>query len=100
MSGNKAWVLIPPPPFFLSYKVSFFSGFRGGSVVKNPLPAIAGNASLILGSGRSPGEGNGNPLEYSYLGNPMDKGAWQTPVHGIAEVSDTTYWLNNNELHM
>ena len=45
-----------------------------GSVVKN-LPANAGDAGLILGLGRSPGGGNGNPLQYSRLGNPMDRGA-------------------------
>ena len=52
-------------------------GFFGGSVVKNP-PASAGDmidVGLIPGSGRSPGEGNGNPLQYSYLENPMDRGA-------------------------
>ena len=43
----------------------------------------------IPGSGRTPGEGNGNPLQYSCLGNPMDRGAWQATVHGIPE-SDTT----------
>ena len=47
-----------------------------GLVVKNP-PANAGNMSSIPGSGRSPGEGNGNPLQYSCLENPMDRGAWQ-----------------------
>ena len=50
----------------------------------------------IPGSGRSPGEGNGNPLQYSCLGNPMDRGAWWSIVHGVAKVSDTTWWLNNN----
>ena len=49
-------------------------GFPSGSVVKNP-PANAGDLSLIPGSGRSPGEGNGNPLQYSCLENPMDRGA-------------------------
>ena len=49
-------------------------GFPGGSVVKNP-PVNAGDAGLIPGSGRSPGEGNGNPLQYSCLENPMDRGA-------------------------
>ena len=39
----------------------------------------------IPGLGRSPGEGNGNPLQYSCLGNPMDRGAWQVTVHGITE---------------
>ena len=51
--------------------------FPGVSVVKNP-PANAGDAGLIPGLGRSPGEGNGNPLQYCCLGNPMDRGAWQT----------------------
>ena len=55
-----------------------------GSVIKN-LPASAGNASLIPGSGRSPGEGNGNPFRYSCLGNPMDRGAWRATVHGVTK---------------
>ena len=50
-------------------------GFTGGSVAKNP-PANADGMGLILGSGRYPGERNGNSLQYSYLGNPMDRGAW------------------------
>ena len=50
-------------------------GFQSGSVLKNP-PANAGDAGLIPGSGRSSGEGNGNPLQYSCLQNPMDGGAW------------------------
>ena len=49
-------------------------GFLGGSKVKNP-PANAGDMGSISGSGRSPGEGNGNPLQYSCLKNPMDRGA-------------------------
>ena len=57
-------------------------GFPGGSAVKN-LPANAGDAGLILGSGRSPGEGNGNPRQYSCLENSMDRGAWETTVHGV-----------------
>ena len=60
-------------------------GFPGGSVAKN-LPANAGDASLIPGWGRSPGGGNGNPLQYSYLENSMDRGAWQTTVHGVAQI--------------
>ena len=51
---------------------------------KNP-PVNAGNAGLILGWGRSPGEGNGNPLQYSCLGNPMDRGAWWATVHRVAK---------------
>ena len=50
-------------------------GFPGSSVVKNP-PANAGVTGLIHGSGRSPREGNGNPLQFSCLGNPMDRGTW------------------------
>ena len=51
-------------------------GFSGGSVVKN-LTASAGDAGSISGSGRSPGGRNGNPLQYSCLGNTMDRDAWQ-----------------------
>ena len=57
--------------------------FLGGSAMRNP-PANAGHASLIPGLGRSPGEGNGlKPIQYSCLGNPMDRGAQQTTVHGV-----------------
>ena len=55
-----------------------------GSVVKNP-PINPGDMGSILGSGRSPGEGNGSPLQYSCLGNPMDGGAWKATVHGVAK---------------
>ena len=57
-------------------------------MVKN-LPADAGDArdeSLIPGSGRSPGEGNGNPLQYSCLENPMDRGAWWATVRRVTET--------------
>ena len=65
-----------------------FSGFSGSSAVKN-LPTSIGDASSIPGSGRSPGVGNGTPLQYSCLGNPMDRGAWWGPVHGVAKELDT-----------
>ena len=55
-------------------------GFPGSLVVKN-LPANAEDEGLIPGSGKSPGEGNGNPLQYSFLGNPMDRGAWRARLH-------------------
>ena len=58
-------------------------------MVKNP-PAKTGGVSLIPGSGGSPGEGNGNPLQYSYLRNPKDRGAWKATVHGVAKEIDTT----------
>ena len=54
------------------------------------LPANAGDVGLILGLDRSPEEGNGNPLQYSCLGNPMDRGAWQATVHGVAKELDPT----------
>ena len=63
--------------------------FPGDSVVKNP-PANAGDATLIHGLGTSPGEGNGNPLQYSCLENPMNRGDWWAIVHGVAKESDTT----------
>ena len=68
------------------------SGNPGASqvvlVIKN-LPVNAGDIrdmGWILGSGRSPGGGRGNPIQYSCLGNPMDRGAWQVTVHGVARV--------------
>ena len=64
-------------------------GFPGGSVVKNP-PANAGDSGFISGSGRSPGGRNGNPLQDFCLENPMDRGAWQAIVHGVAKESDMT----------
>ena len=59
-------------------------GFFGGSVVKNP-PAFAGDVDLILGLGRSPGGGNGNPLQYSCLENSTDRGTWRATVHRVAK---------------
>ena len=58
--------------------------FPGGSVVKNPA-ANAGDAGWIPELGRSPGGGNGNPLQYSCLGNAMDRGAWRAAVHAVAQ---------------
>ena len=64
-------------------------GFLEGSVVEDP-PANAGEVGLIPGSGRSPGEGHRNPLQYSCLGNPMDKGAWRAMSMGAPKESGTT----------
>ena len=58
-------------------------GFSGATVVKNP-PANVGDAGLIPGSGRFPGGGNSNPLQYSCLENPMDRGAWRATAHGVS----------------
>ena len=61
--------------------------------IKNPHSSVskksacsAGDLGSIPGSGRSPGEENGNPLQYSCLGHPMDRGAWQATVHGVTRV--------------
>ena len=59
-------------------------GSPGGSEVKH-LPAIVGDVGSIPGLGRSPREGNSNPLQYSCLGNPMDRGAWWVTVHGVTK---------------
>ena len=59
-------------------------GFPGGSDGKEPACNV-GDPDLIPGLGRSPGEGNGNPLQYSYLENSMDREAWQSMVHGVAK---------------
>ena len=63
--------------------------FPCGSVVKK-LPANAGDAGLIPGSGRSPGKGNGSTLQHSCLGNPMDRGSWWATVHGVTKELDMT----------
>ena len=65
---------------------SILGGFPSGSAVKNP-SANVGDMGSIPGSARSPGEGNGNPLQYSCLRNPM---YWQATVHGVTEESDLT----------
>jgi len=59
-------------------------GFPGGLDSKES-SYNAGDLGLIPGWGRSPGEGNGNPLQYSFLENPMDRGAWWATVHGVAK---------------
>ena len=65
-------------------------------MVKNP-SANAGDMDLIPGSGRCPGEGNGNPATpVSWLENSMDRGAWWAIVHEVTKEMDTIYWLNNS----
>ena len=63
-------------------------GFPGGLMIKKP-PANAGDMCSISGSGRSLGEGNGNPLQYSCLEKCIDRGAWQATVHGVTEPDMT-----------
>ena len=62
--------------------------FPDGSAVMN-LPADAGDPGSIPGLGRTSGKVNGNPLQYSCLENPMDRGAWWATVHGVTKGSDT-----------
>ena len=72
------------------YKYLYITGCPGGSAVKN-LPASVGDVGgAIPGSRRSPGERNGNPLQYSCLGNPMDRGSWRAAVHGVSVELDMT----------
>ena len=73
---------------FLHTSIAQMIHFPGGFVAKKS-PDKAGDMGLIPGSGRSPGEGNGKPLQYSYLGNPMDRGA---TVHGVTKNQT---WLSN-----
>ena len=65
-------------------------GFPDGSALKN-LPANAGDSGSIPRSGRSPGAGNGNPLQHFCLENPMDRRTCQATVHGVSK----SWWLNN-----
>ena len=76
-------------------------GLPGGSVVENP-PAKAGDAGSISKSGRSPGEGNGNPLQNPCLENSMDEGAWKATVLGVAKswtrLSEFTHFYEINAI--
>ena len=65
---------------YISIHVSFPGGPDGKEYT-----CIAGDLALIRGLGRSPGGGHGHPLQYSYLENAMDRGAWRTTVHGVAK---------------
>ena len=72
--------------YFSLPKCSYIRGFPGGSVVKNPPAKARDNtrdAGLISGWGRAPGEGNGNPFQYSCMENSLDRGAWWATVHGV-----------------
>ena len=71
--------------------------FSGGSDGKE-FAYNVGDPGLIPGLGRSPAEGNGNPLQYSCLENPVDEGAWWAAIHGITE-SDTTELLTHTHTH-
>ena len=82
----KSWTRLSD---FASHFTNRGKGFPGGSVAKNPL-ANAGDMSSFPGLRRSPGEGNGNPLQNSSLENSMDRGARWAIAHGVAKESDVT----------
>ena len=85
MNKQNGWKITAyfPPLFFIQYLFSLnFQGFPGGS---NCRVCIVGDPGSVPGSGRSPGSGNSYPLQYSCLENSMDRGAWQTTVHGVAK---------------
>ena len=84
-----SWSTLHAPFVFLHQSLW---GFPGGSVVRNP-PANAEDSGLLTRSGISPGEGNGNPLKYSCLGNPMDRGAWWPIVHGLKKVGHNSKYI-------
>ena len=88
LSGNYFQVCFLNSHCFPPY-LSISLGFPGGSMVKNP-PAKAGDAGLIPGLGRSTGEENGNPVQYSYLGHSMSRGACRAMVHRVEKDSHTT----------
>ena len=77
--------------------------FPGGSDSLASVYSV-GDLGLIPGSGRSPGEGNGNPLQYYYLQNSMDRGAWWATVHGVAKsrtrLSDFTFLYQIHDLQI
>ena len=79
------------------------NGFPGGLEGKESA-CNAGDPGSIPGSGRSPGGGNGNPIQYSCLENPMDRGAWQATVQGVTEswtrLSDQHFYFHNMNIHV
>ena len=78
-------------------KFTLHISFPGGSRGKET-SCHAGHLGLISGSGRSPGEGKGYPVQYSGLENPMDRGAWRATVHGVSE-SQTRWVTNTNTIY-
>ena len=93
LSSPKKFYLVSSPLNFLGlYQQSL--DFPGGSDGKESA-CNAGDPGLIPGSGRSPGEGSGNPLQYSWMENPMDRGAWWSAVLGV-----TKSWTQLSEFHL
>ena len=91
-----AWALSDSRKLMFLTKFGGFWSFQGGASDKNP-SANAGDfrdPCLIPGSGRSPGAGHGNPLQYPCLENPMDRGAWRATVHGVTKSWTWLKWLS------
>ena len=84
-SQKMIWGMIMWGEIIFFYVIPFVSGFPHSSVGRESA-CNAGNLGSIPGLGRSPGEGNGNPLQYSCLEKLMDRGAWWAIVHGVARV--------------
>ena len=76
---NKYWFLC-----IINFNSQYVLIYKSSSAIKNP-PANAGDIGSLPGLGRYPGEGSGNPLQYSCLGNPMDRGSWGVTVYGITK---------------
>ena len=110
LSGLNQHLLEPPKPMSLSINIKtgffffffFFLGFPGCSVGKESTCNVGdmGDTVSIPGSGRSPGVGNGNPLQYSCLENSMDRGAWRATVHRAAKSRDMTEATEHTPKHM
>ena len=98
LCAKTEWFFLGMTIYLYSNSQQPFQGFPGGSEVK-AFACNAGDLGLIPGSGRSPGEGNGNPLQYSCLENPMDGGAWWATVHGVTKnrtrLSDFTFTFSS-----
>ena len=103
LSGLNQHFLESPKPMSLCIDIKtgsfFFLGFPGHSVGKEST-CNAGDTDSIPGSGRSPGVGNGNPLQYSCLENSMERGAWRAAVHRAAKGRDMTEATEHTPKHM
>ena len=108
--NTKVDIYVKTEPFLTGFKGTFIlheilsiPGFPGSSDGKE-CACSAGDPGSILGLGRSSGEGNGTPVQYSCLGNPMDRGAWRAEVHGVStsrtRLSDLTLTLSIQLWHL
>ena len=98
LAGYSPWGLKEPDiteGLRLSLSITRFHGFPWWLSGKDSTSQAGGTGSIPR-LGRSPAEGNGDPLQYSCLGNPMDRGAWWPTVHGVGKELDRTWRLNNN----